>query len=282
MYNKFRLNSSTLNQFNEMFSKNEPDDRLIYADKTSDSIQRAIYETVHGEISSEKLIHFLFPKEKKPHIFISHSSKDANLAIKFANKIYKDAGIVSFIDSQIWSHIELAINEMHKDYCQIPDSKSYSYAKSNILLSNLYSLLSIALMDVMDSSDSVIFIKSQNSTLDKIINNDAWNTGEDLSSSEATYSPWIYSEINYANKLRKKYHEDRVLSISESIKKSASFGLEPKANDAMPKFRHPIDISNFDEITLEALFCVNSHFKKTNTAIENLDLLYKYVFEPNQ
>ncbi|MGJ7325248.1 hypothetical protein [Morganella morganii] len=280
MYNKFKLKNSTLNQFNASFIENEPDDRLIYVDKPNDSIQRAIYETANGEISSEKLIHFLFPKEKKPHIFISHSSKDANLAIKFANKIYKDAGIISFIDSQIWNHIELAINKMHQDYCQIPDKKSYYYTKSNILLSNLYSLLSMALMDVMDSSDSVIFIESQNSTLDKIIKNDAWNTGEDLSSSEATYSPWIYSEINYANKLRKKYHQDRVSPISESLQKIT--GFESYANDAMPKFRHPIDISDFDEITLNALFCANSHFKKTNTPIENLDLLYKYVFEPNQ
>ncbi|MEY0000432.1 hypothetical protein AB7W88_20730, partial [Providencia vermicola] len=215
-----------------------------------------------------------------PHIFISHSSKDMKLAIRLANKIYNESGIISFIDSQVWYHIDLAIDTMHKDYCRIPDTNSYYYTKSNILLSNLYSLLSMSLMDVMDRSDSVIFIESQNSTIDKIMDSDKWNTGEDLSSSEATYSPWIYSEINYANKLRIKYHKDRISMMLESVEKRA--GLESYVNDAMPKFRHPIDISEFDEITLNSLCKAMEQFKKSHNPIKNLDLLYKLISDDNK
>lgn len=279
MYKKFKLKSSELKKFNNLISDNIPDSHLIYANKPSDEIKQTIYETANGDISSEALIAFLFPEET-PHIFISHSSKDMKLAIRLANKLYNESGIISFIDSQVWNHIDLAIDTMHKDYCRIPDTRSYNYTKSNILLSNLYSLLSMSLMDVMDRSDSVIFIESQNSTIDKIIKDDKWNTGEDLSSSEATYSPWIYSEINYANKLRINHHKDRQSVMLESVEKSA--GLELHANDAMPKFRHPIDISGFDEITLTSLCHATQDFKKSYTPIQNLDLLYKFISDNNK
>lgn len=280
MYKKFKLKSSVLNIFNHVISADIPDSHLVYANKPSDKIKQAIYETANGDISSEALIDFLFPEEKTPHIFISHSSKDMKLAIRLANKIYNESGIISFIDSQVWNHIDLAIDTMHKDYCRIPDTKSYYYTKSNSLLSNLYSLLSMSLMDVMDRSDSVIFIESQNSTIDKIMDSDKWNTGEDLSSSEATYSPWIYSEINYANKLRINYHKDRTSMMLESVEKRA--GLELHANDAMPKFRHPIDISEFDEITLSSLCNAMEQFKNRHNPIKNLDLLYKLISDDNK
>ncbi|MEY0000438.1 hypothetical protein AB7W88_20765, partial [Providencia vermicola] len=88
MYKKFKLKSSVLNTFNHEISADIPDSHLVYANKPKDKIQQAIYKTANGDISSEALIDFLFPEEKTPHIFISHSSKDMKLAIRLANKIY--------------------------------------------------------------------------------------------------------------------------------------------------------------------------------------------------
>jgi len=254
-------------------TKNE----LCYIKKPSSDIKTAIYEMVNGQISSDALIDFLLPNGIQPHIFISHSSKDADLAVQFANSLYEKSKIISFIDSQFWNHIDIAIDKMHQDYCSIEGTKSYSYNKSNALLSNLHSILSISLMHMMDKSDSVIFIESENSIIDQINNNENWNTGEQLLNSEMTHSPWIYSEIHYANTLRYRKHERDVTLFEKSISKSGNL-----ARDQAPDFNHSVDTGDFESIKLTALINAYSNFKRNYTPIQNLDLLYQIISSDNK
>lgn len=55
-------------------------------------------------INTETIINKLFPT-KTPHLFISHKSEDAKEAITLANILHSKFGIESFIDSQVWHHI---------------------------------------------------------------------------------------------------------------------------------------------------------------------------------
>ncbi len=273
MIGKFRLNQEILTNYSYYLNSNNS---LIYSNKSKGEIESHIFDAVNGEISAETLMTNLFPT-KEPHIFISHSSKDVDIAIKFANTLYEKYGIISFIDSQLWGHIDYALKEMHERYCKTPNASTYDYTKSNNLLSHMNAILSMALMRVMDNSDCVIFIESDNSihqyTEGKLI-----NPKDKIEKNHETLSPWISSEVNFANKLRINGHSDRQLMIkagteSYSINKSNRH----LAEDSMPKILHDIDISNFTEITNES-FVKSISLRRTHP-IHNLDMIYSIYYQ---
>ncbi len=267
MIGKFTVNQKILtNNISLLSTKNK---NLSYSSVDKDDIDSKIFDAVNGVISAKKLTDNLFP-EKEPHIFISHSSRDVNLAISLANTLYEKYNIISFIDSQLWGHIDHALKKMHEKHCKISGSPHYSYEKSNNLLSHIHAILSMALMRVMDNADSVIFIESDNSIYQYM--DDKINPLETIEKTSATLSPWISSEVNFANKLRVKGHKDRDL---ETIGKSISFNDRKKmlTEHAQLKITHDLDLSDFIKIT-------DINFKKSlllekETPIENLEMMYK-------
>jgi hypothetical protein len=273
MIGKFRVNQEVITKNSYYLSENDSD--LKYSKIKNNQIDSYIFNAVNGEISAKTLADSLFP-EKAPHIFLSHSSKDASIAIRFANTLYEKYGIISFIDSQLWGHVDYALKEMHEKYCKLPNSTSYHYTKSNNLLSHMHAILSMALMRVMDNADSVIFIESENS-IHQYLEDSKISPYDTFEKKSETLSPWISSEINFANKLREKGHSDREFLIkagtdSYTLNKSN----ERLAEDQMPKIIHEIDFTGFIEIT-------ENSFKKSlsltrTVPIFNLDMIYsKYV-----
>lgn len=265
---KFRLNKDILLDNSHMLHSN--DNSLTYSNKSKEDIEGKIFEAVNGVISAEKLTEYLFP-EMEPHIFISHSSRDASLAIRLANSLYEKYQIVCFIDSQLWNHITPAIDKMHRLYCNIVGSSSYDYTKSNNLLAHMHSILSMALMRVMDNSDSVIFLESDNS-IHNYINNGTINPYSKINpiKTTETLSPWISSEVCFANTIRMNGHSSRqvVRAAFESyIEKST-------ANDSMPLIQHKIDLSKFIEINNDAFVEVMGLKKQGQSTIKILDLMY--------
>lgn len=160
MIKKFNLNQKILNDSSCYLNSN--DSNLSYSSTEKEDIDSYIFDAVNGVISAKTLTEKIFP-EKEPHVFISHSHRDLGSAIKLANTLHDKYGIISFIDSQLWNHIDYALKEMHEKYCKIENSSAYDYKKSNNLLSHMHAILSMALMRVMDNADCVIFIESENS-----------------------------------------------------------------------------------------------------------------------
>lgn len=270
MITKFIIDRSYIYNYQSLLRSNNKS--LDYQNINPREIDDYIFEAVNGEISAKMLADKLFP-EIKPHIFISHSSKDKEIATQLANTLYNRYGVYSFIDSQIWGHIDHATKKMHDLHCLSFDgSKTYSYERSNNLLSHLHSILSNALMNVMDNSDSVLFIESENSVYKKTKENNS-ETYIDMLSSISTASPWISSEINFANKLRFKPHVDRGVIIEKAILESAnSRGTKYVTNDAMPKIIHEADIGDFIRVSDDGFF--NSLFVPKKEPIKNLDGIY--------
>jgi hypothetical protein len=86
-----------------------PSDKLIYGGINANDRDELINEITdyikHNDaINTETIIGKLFPTQT-PHLFISHKSEDAQKAITLANILYSKFGIKSFIDSQVWHHI---------------------------------------------------------------------------------------------------------------------------------------------------------------------------------
>lgn len=269
MLEKFIVNKSVLISNNDYMTNKK--DELLYS-KQKEEIQSSIFQAVNGEISAKNLTDKLFP-EKKPHVFISHSSKDVSEAIQLANTLHEKYDVISFIDSQLWEHIDYAIKKMHDMYCKIPNSSSYYYHKSNNLLSHMHAILSMALMRVMDNADCVMFIESENSIY-KYMEGEKINPRNIIEDKLETLSPWISSEVNFANNLRKKGHIDRGHPALEE-----NAGMESRdmmkgyhLGDSMPKITHELDFTNFIEVTNDN-FRASMRLSKS-TPINYLDNMY--------
>lgn len=267
---KFRLDKAILDNNPYILSSN--DSYLTYSNKKTDEIEGSILKAVNGELSAKALADGLFP-DKKPHIFISHSSRDVGHAIKLANTLYDRYKIISFIDSQFWGHIDKALKKMHDDYCLSSNGVNYDYTKSNNLLSHMHAILSMALLRVMDNSDSVIFIESNNSVLNHI-KNKVIDPKNRINNVIETASPWISSEVSFANTLRTRGHEDRptIVHAFESAQVSKS-----TRDSAMPIIVHELNMTDFMEINEEGFTNAMTmpRLSTNRSPIDILDEMYR-------
>lgn len=220
-------------------------------------------------INTETIINKLFPT-KTPHLFISHKSEDAKEAITLANILHSKFGIESFIDSQVWHHI----NDIQKILDEEFSKKSenlYDYKKSNIVSSNIFSMLSSSLYRTIDDSDGFIYIDR----------NDAH---EDIGISKSnmvnikTESPWIYLENIYTNSLRiKKHNRERIILEKSGLNNYAADSQVSKEERKEPKFIYSTNLVNAVKIkSLNNAF--NVQYDKTKKhPLEGLDYFYNSI-----
>ncbi len=156
----------------------------------------------NGVIRADIVSDEQFPILKDKQVFISHSSKDGDIARILAWFLYKFFGINCFIDSMLWNNISDLQKELDGKYCWLrKEDRIYDYNKRNYSTAHVHAMLSTALFEMIDSCECAIFIESNNSTI-KL---------EDIRDC-STFSPWIFEEINYINKIR--------VNIPERLKKS--------------------------------------------------------------
>lgn len=181
---------------------NKLDSNLSFLPNGKKDIENFFIETKYSdselvdEIKYDDFIDGFFPRINT-HVFISHSHSDKNKAISLANFFYKKFGIRSFIDSEVWGYLDDALLELNKTYNPVDGKENtYCYEDCMKLSSNLNLILSSALTKMIDSSDCMIFINTDNSC--KAANN-----------SFSTKSPWIFTEILMSSLLKHKGHKDR-------------------------------------------------------------------------
>lgn len=174
---------------------------------------------VGNEIDASKLEDDWFPSIKAK-VFISHSHKDEKLAICFANYLEEILGIDSFVDSCVWKNVYDLLEELDNRYSR-KDEHSYYYDKAKEAAQHAFMILNVALQKQMDKCDYVIFINTSNSCEKK-----------ESGGIVITHSPWIYSEISFANILLRKNKRIENKGIKES-------------------FIYRIGLKNLEVITLE-------------------------------
>lgn len=272
MIRKFILDIETIRNYSCYLIGNS--NHLNYQRFDNAAIDFNIFKAVNGEISARDLTDSLFP-DKEPHIFISHSSKDKDLAVSLANTLYINHNIKSFVDSQLWGHIDTPTKMMHEMYCKNGHSDTtYSYEKSNALLSHLHNILSASLMRAMDKSDCVIFIMSESSIYKKDLLEKPNVPFDTKSGDLSTLSPWIFSEIQYANLLRSNPHKDRKGPLAKSVREAHENVMDFVTNDSMPKILHDMDMHEFRNISNHA-FLKAMQLRRLDP-ISALDEMYIY------
>lgn len=253
-----------------------PESELEY--ETGD-IERRLKEIIKiqagngGEIAlinHKELLEEWFP-DTGCHIFISHSHQDEGIAIAVANKIFNTYGIRSFIDSRFWGFVDKAIYEINAIHSRsLSDDKYLDYEKCMRVASNFYLVLANALTDGIYKSDSFWFINSANSL----------NATDDLS--EGTYSPWLYTELNYTSTVALAPHPLRPkISLEEaSIAMDGNEGFMIKSSSRNFSMRFTPDKSHLTKVSDRSIVGVlnqSREFNKdgVNAIFNNLDYIYE-------
>lgn len=130
-------------------------------------------------------------------VFISHSHQDEKLAKGLAGWLNATFGLKCFIDSCIWGNVDELLKKVNDDYSDKVEKKDggvlYNYQKGNTASKHVNMMLTMALQKMIDKTEITILLNTDNSI------SRYGDVYED-----ATYSPWIYSEIVCTQIVRKK------------------------------------------------------------------------------
>lgn len=179
-------------------------------------------------LDGEKLSDSWF-KTIETDIFISHSHNDADLAFALAGWLKKEFDLDVFLDETVWGSADELLKQLDKKYCYQEESKTYNYQNRNFTTSHVHAMLSTAIQTVMDNSEVIFFLNTQESfpAISDVL-------GEN---SEYTLSPWIYQEVINAKLLRQtnwsEYRRRRTLqhSIYESASSLLKVAYKTPVND---------------------------------------------------
>lgn len=103
----------------------------------------------------------LFPSVEAD-VFISHSHSDEASAIKLAIKLER-IGLKVFVDSCVWGHADDLLLKLDKAFCTNNKPGSYDYSLRNRTTSNVHMILNSALHGMIDRSELLIFLSTDNS-----------------------------------------------------------------------------------------------------------------------
>lgn len=150
----------------------------------------------NGNLDGDKIINDWFP-EVKTQVFISHSHSDEELAKNFSGWLKYNFNIDSFIDSCVWGYANDLLKQIDEKYSLFDgESAHYDYNKRNYSTSHVHMMLSTALMNMMDRCECIIFLNTDNSTVE--------SNGSYTTDKNKVCSPWIYDELIITNYIRKK------------------------------------------------------------------------------
>lgn len=149
----------------------------------------------HDVLDAKALADILFPT-KQAHIFLCHSHRDEDNAIKFAITMEK-RDVKVFIDSCVWGCMDELLDIVNEKYSEsevVGDQKYYSHRKCNEASAAVHVLLMTELHRMIDETECFVFLNTKLSV----------PIGErQLESSRMlTLSPWIYSELSFSAQVR--------------------------------------------------------------------------------
>lgn len=176
----------------------------------------------------------LFPRIKND-IFLSHAHGDEDEVIKLAI-ILEKKGLKVFVDSCVWANAFTLLKTIDKKYCYNEDTENYNYYKRNFSTANIFIILNAALQRMIDNTELFIFLDTENSTQELKIN-------ELIHEEKGLSSPWIFSELSFAQQVRRKDNR-KDLKEMRFLKKIAE-DMRPTMESAELKITYPLPKTDF-------------------------------------
>jgi hypothetical protein len=209
-----------------------------------------------GKIDAGKLQEHWFP-QIEADVFISHSHKDRDAAMRLAGWLSESFGLKPFIDSCVWGYANDLLREIDNKYCILNIDKNgtvtYYHDRCIGTSAHVHMMLAAALHTMIDSTECLLFL----------------NTPNAISSEEAastTASPWIYMEIMMTSFIRRELK--RMRRVAEGTRK---FALKLKIE---PEFAYQVQLGHLIPIDHAKLKEWLDAYYLCNTKYHPLDYLY--------
>ncbi|MFJ2452627.1 hypothetical protein ACIOWK_13070 [Pseudomonas protegens] len=158
-------------------------------------------------IDAQKIAEHIFP-DQEVDVFLSHSHGDEGKAIELAVSL-QAKGLKVFVDSCVWRHFHELLDDLNQNYAEpVVDGKRkiYSYRKATDMAAGVHMMLNGALHKMIDRSELFIFLDTEQSI-----------PLEDYENYDRTFSPWIYSELEFSSRVRCTIPKRRLTPSNESV-----------------------------------------------------------------
>lgn len=225
-------------------------------------------------LNASQIENSLFPPIEAD-VFISHSHKDEEDVIRLALML-EDIGLNVFVDSCYWGYAGDLQKKIDDKFCRIAGSTStYNYQSVLHTSANINNVLTSALHGMIDKAELFLFLGTENSVV----------VSDEFSGKEKLKSPWISSELLFADRVRRTKKRERP-SLEAHVMDSAM--------DESVELRKSVDfIYDFPEMQsmswidfhkwINDYKSVNSNFSnfsknlKKIAGLNHLDRLYKLM-----
>ena len=223
MYSKFNL---VINDYfyNAELNKHLEKGKEIYNEfevQAKKSLKEFIYNNGHIDGTSMKDNWFNIGNAD---IFISHSHQDISKVKAFAGWLYDEFELTAFIDSCAWGYCNDLLKQIDDKYCKQNDGKTYDYDRRNYSTSHVHMMLSIALSEMIDNTECIMFYNTPNS----ISLVDDLNTIKE-ERKKVTLSPWIYHELAMTSLIRRR-NPQRIIPLLEKVIEHRAFSEQNSLN----------------------------------------------------
>lgn len=248
MYKAFNLKNISFprngkhNTFYPNFEINDLQDLLeesFLTDTQSDLLEYIIDSNI---LDANELSKDWFPSINAD-VFISHSGRDDNLAQDLEEWLINTFGLKVFLDTNIWN--ENASNDKSTMETLIDRLKEFGFNNGDAY-AHAHMILNIALMKMIDKCEVVFFLNTPNS----------------IKLTDKTYSPWLCSEIEITNYIKRK-------SPARKIEKSLK---EMHFSSEGAEIAYNANLARFTELGVKDLNLWKSTCKIKDSAA--LDVLY--------
>lgn len=209
--------------------------------------------------SADKIQEQLFA-ETEADIFLSHAHADEDDVIRLAVYLEKH-GVKVFVDSCVWGSVFELLQTIDETYSKIEENL-YSYKSCLSTSANVYMILNTALHKMIDRAELFLFLGTESSV-----------TVSDtmVGRNESVRSPWIYSELMFANQVRRiKKREIVSESLSEKYESKIIMDSMPEFDYKKPKLDYSISNDKFEK-WLESIKLADNKHKHP------LDKLYSLI-----
>jgi hypothetical protein len=190
-----------------------------------------------------------FPKLMN-HVFISHSHQDEDLALALAGALRHWMKLDAFVDSSVWGYYA----DLQKlIYQKVTSLRGELYGTQrteleNSIVSHVHCMLTKSLVQMMDQCECLIFLNTPSSI----------GIRDVRGTSQETYSPWIYTEVEVSRFLRT--HEDprrpKTRGFAESVEKVA---MDEAIRDIIS---YPLNLDHMAKVDTDGVWkwiCAGSH-----------------------
>lgn len=256
MYKAFNLQAPHINY------DDSNSDFIKLAEAQKEKIDQAITNfTMPGNnIDGEKMKSDWFPIIKDTDIFISYSHYDDKYAVKLASFLYDNFGLKSFIDSLVWKNASDMLLIIDNDLCMHSDGHSYSYEKRNLSTAHVHMMLMVALTEMIDMSECVIFLNTPDSVTPY------------RSVEVGTISPWIFSELSATKLIREKSPD-----AHRKEKRLHKMAAESRADSVYSSIVHKLPTDHLDQLDINDLNEWRNVWqnRQPDSRIHALDILYE-------